>query len=57
MTKYAIYDKEDMIVYSGTAPECAKFLGISINSFFCHISRKKRSKGYYLYKVNDEVEQ
>ena len=58
--KYTIYlRKNDHIVASGTAEECAKQMGTSIGSFYAIASRAKsgKTKKYEIYSsYDDDVE-
>ena len=56
--QYAVYDKQDNIVMVGNAQQCAKFMGIKLNSFYSQITRVKNGKiksgrEYNVYKVEE----
>lgn len=44
MYYYAVYDKNDEIIASGSSVMCAKNLGIKLKSFYCMVSRVKSGK-------------
>lgn len=49
---YAIYDKYDNIIYSGTGQECADFLGKSMSVFWTIVSKGITTlQGYRIYRV------
>lgn len=48
--EYAVYDKENNIVFIGTSIQCAKYLGLRINSFYSRVSNLKRGKVNGRYK-------
>lgn len=55
MKYYALYSKNDNYLYSGTAKECAVFMGIAYDSF---MKQKKRWKNVNakikVYEIEDE---
>lgn len=44
MKEYAIYDKFENLLMIGTSKECADYLGITIESFYCRVSRLRLGK-------------
>lgn len=44
MKFYAIYDSEETIAFLGDAKESSKFLGFTIDSFYCFVTRCRKNK-------------
>lgn len=42
--EYAVYDKEENLLMIGTAKECAKYLELTMESFYCRVSRLRCGK-------------
>ena len=57
---YIIYDKDDMPVFIGKVPACARFLGVSfpkVSEYACHTKtgrRSGKSGGYTVYRIEEE---
>ena len=50
---YAVYDKQDFLIFVGTAKECSEFLNMTLNSFYCRISRPQKNRQFCVYKFED----
>lgn len=48
--EYAVYDKEDNLLMIGTARECTEYLGLTIDSFYCRVSKLRTGKANGRYK-------
>lgn len=44
MKEYAVYDKHEKLLMIGTAKECAEYLGLTIESFYCRVSKLRTGK-------------
>ena len=57
MKEYAIYNREDELVFMGNAHKCSEFLKCSEDSFRCRVSRLSKGKvknpKFRIYKVED----
>ena len=55
-TIYIVYNKDEDPVITGTAKECAQYLDMTFDSFYCLVTRKKNHqiKGmkYLAYKID-----
>ena len=57
---YVVYEVESgEIVLVGSAKECSEFMGITKDSFYCHISRLrsgiiKKGRKYVAYAIEEE---
>ena len=59
MIYYAIYNAKDECCYVGIKEDCVKWLGITVDSFYCNISRTKSGKnkgkqGYRVFKIEED---
>lgn len=52
---YTVYNKQDEVIAHGNSIKCAEQLGMSIDVFFCMVSRvlKGKNKKYKVVKMND----
>lgn len=62
MKTYALYNRDDELVFVGTSKECAKFLGHGISTFRSMASKHNRGvvkKGYKysIYTLKEEKEE
>lgn len=48
--EYAVYDKDNNLVFIGTSIQCAKYLGLTMGSFYCRVSRIKTGRFNGRYK-------
>lgn len=55
-TFYAIYDKDDFLLFVGNSKECSMFLNLTLASFYCRMCRPQKNKKYTVYKFEDEGE-
>lgn len=58
---YTVYDnRSDEILFTGSAQECAKHMGIKLSSFYYAISRQKSGRikhpRLFIYKERDNSE-
>lgn len=59
MTWYTVYDAEtEDVLASGPGPQCAKALGLTLDSFYCAVSRSRsgRQHRYDFYIENIKKE-
>ena len=57
MKEYAVYlNKTDELLCFGTSRECAEYLGMTLDSFYCMVSRVKSGKNrkYSIVKEEDD---
>ncbi len=54
MKCYAVYDLEDYLQYVGSAREVARYLNITLESFYTVVSRDGKAKGVKIYKIKDK---
>ena len=57
---YAIYDTNENCVFIGSAKMCAQFMGLTMSSFYCNVSRTKSGelKGrsrFRAYEIEEDV--
>ena len=60
MTWYTVYDAlTDEVLASGTAPQCAKAMGMNLGSFYCAVDRTQRGvqHKYEFYKEHIKKEE
>lgn len=53
---YNVYDRNDNIVYAGSAVKCAQWLGVSKNEFVGKYLRMSEIKGFYITRRDEMLE-
>ena len=59
MTWYTVYDAStEEVIASGTSPQCAQALGLTLNSFYCAVSRSRsgvqHKYDFYIEQIKKE---
>ena len=59
MIYYAIYNAKDECCFVGSRDECIKWLGFSIDYFYCNVSRTRNGifqgkQGYRVFKIEED---